>query len=123
MLGAVIVPLNTRHAATEQRAILEDCDPRLLIADAPRRDRAAELGTAVDEVLLAPDEYEQALAEGGVLHGDPAIAEDDLAAIYYTGGTTGRAKGVMLSHRNLVANAFHITVWAGYSDADRVTTS
>jgi long-chain acyl-CoA synthetase len=118
MLGAVIVPLNTRHAATEQRAVLEDCEPRLLIADAMHRDRAAELGTAVSEVLLAPDEYDRALAEGGELHVDPTLAEDDLAAIYYTGGTTGRAKGVMLSHRNLVANAFNITIWAGYGEAD-----
>ena len=118
LLGAAIVPLNTRHAAREQRAVLEDCGARLLLVDETHRDRAGELATAVGDVLLAPDEYERALAVGGEIESGPAIDEDDLAAIFYTGGTTGRAKGVMLSHRNLVANAFHITVWAGYDERD-----
>jgi long-chain acyl-CoA synthetase len=118
LLGAVIVPLNTRHAAAEQRAILADCGARLLIADEAHRERAGALAPAIDAVLLAPDDYERALAESKEVDSDPAIGEDDPAAIFYTGGTTGRAKGVMLSHRNLVANAFHIAVWAGYGEGD-----
>ena len=47
------------------------------------------------------------------------VEEDSLAGLFYTGGTTGAAKGVMLSHRNLVANALHIIIALRYSDADR----
>ena len=118
LLGAVIVPLNTRQSATELRAILADCGARLLLADARHRERAAELASAVEDVLLAPEEYERAVAQAGAVDADPEIGEDDLAAICYTGGTSGRAKGVMLSHRNLVANAFNMTLWTGYDEGD-----
>ena len=117
-MGAVIVPLNPRHAAQEQLAILENCGVRLLIADEAHRQRAGELAAATGEVLLAPGEYERAVAESDEMEWDLAISEDALAVVFYTGGTTGEAKGVMLNHRNLVANAYHITVWAGYNEGD-----
>ena len=117
-LGAVIVPLNTRHAATELRAILDDCGARLLITDEPHQGLASELAATVTAVLLAPGDYERALQTSAELEPDGRIDAEDLAAIFYTGGTTGTAKGVMLTHHNLVANAFHITVNAGYDDGD-----
>ncbi len=49
------------------------------------------------------------------LHG---VDEDDLALLYFTGGTTGRPKGVMLSHRNLVANSFHKTLACRFEPDD-----
>ncbi|HEX5498472.1 MAG TPA: AMP-binding protein, partial [Thermomicrobiales bacterium] len=49
---------------------------------------------------------------------DESLDADDLAAIFYTGGTTGPAKGVMLSHRNLVLNALQMIVGAGYDEQD-----
>jgi long-chain acyl-CoA synthetase len=117
-LGAVIVPLNTRHTTGEQRAILADCGARLLIADVAFGQRAAELATAVETTLLAPNAYEDLLAATAPAALADDIGEEELAALFYTGGTTGPAKGVMLSHRNLVANAFHMTIGAGYDAAD-----
>jgi long-chain acyl-CoA synthetase len=113
--GMVVVPLNTRLATPELRAILADAGARVLLTD---RDPAtvAELADLVEHVVTVPDGYDQLVAAA-----DPAglgemgelgegVDEDDLAALFYTGGTTGRSKGVMLTHRNLVANAFHKTL-------------
>ncbi|MGH2352870.1 MAG: AMP-binding protein, partial [Chloroflexota bacterium] len=58
-LGAVIVPLNTRHALTEHQAILADCGPRLLIVDTAHRHLAEALAPAVETVLPAPEDYER----------------------------------------------------------------
>jgi long-chain acyl-CoA synthetase len=63
------------------------------------------------------DDYEALVAGPPVAA--PGVAEDALAAISYTGGTTGTPKGVMLSHRNLLANALHNLVATGHTTADR----
>jgi long-chain acyl-CoA synthetase len=52
-------------------------------------------------------EYEALIAASEPMP-DAMAAPDDLPAIFYTGGTTGRSKGVMLSHRNITANAFNV---------------
>ncbi|HEY2190925.1 MAG TPA: AMP-binding protein, partial [Actinomycetospora sp.] len=59
-------------------------------------------GEAPEYEALLPDAEPVALPDG-----DDAPGEDDLAGLFYNGGTTGAAKGVMLTHGNLVANAFH----------------
>jgi len=104
-MGAVLVPLNHRLAEAEQRAILDHSGARLLLSD---RDPGG-LASCVDRVVALPDGYETLLAQhaagAGPGHG-VEVGEDDVAVLFYTGGTTGRAKGVTLTHRNLVANAF-----------------
>ena len=56
--------------------------------------------------------FKQALAEGHALVLDaPAIGPNDIAFLQYTGGTTGVAKGAMLSHRNLIANVLQLDAW------------
>ena len=106
--GLVIVPLNTRLATAELQAILADAEARILLTD---RD-PGPLASLVERVVHLGDEYEAALAAASPDAVDlgAGVHEDDVAAMFYTGGTTGRSKGVMLTHRNLIANAYHKTL-------------
>ncbi len=105
--GLVIVPLNTRHSDPERCYSISDSGARVFFTD---RDVAGVDDLGVRQVGLG-DEYEallEAAEDPGTLpDGDDAPGEHDLAGIFYTGGTTGAAKGVMLTHGNLVANALH----------------
>ena len=100
--GLVIVPLNTRHAEPELRYALEDSGTTVLITDR----EAESMRDICEHIIPIGDAYE------ALLDGDPwplgeDVTENDLAGLFYTGGTTGKSKGVMLSHRNLIANTFH----------------
>ncbi|MGI9326642.1 MAG: class I adenylate-forming enzyme family protein [Pseudomonadales bacterium] len=100
--GLVIVPLNTRHAEPELRYALEDAKTKILIAD---RD-VSGLADCVEQVLDL-DAYAALVEKSQPIPLGVDIHENDLAGLFYTGGTTGKSKGVMLSHRNLIANTFH----------------
>ncbi len=110
-LGLILVPLNTRLAARELSEILRDCEPGLLIvhADLERLGREAlkEAGAAI-ECLPARGtggEYEALLRTDGPHRDLPGSGPDEVAQLYYTSGTTGRAKGVQLTHANVVSHA------------------
>ncbi|MGI9235093.1 MAG: class I adenylate-forming enzyme family protein [Woeseiaceae bacterium] len=106
--GFVIVPLNTRHAEPELRYALEDAGATILLAD---RDPGG-LREVVDSVVMIPDEFDVLLDAADKSGLGEGITEDSLAGLFYTGGTTGASKGVMLSHRNLIANTFHFMTMA-----------
>jgi long-chain acyl-CoA synthetase len=101
--GMVLVPLNQRHTEAELRYAIEDAGVSVLFAG---RD-VGSLGESVKHVIDLGDGYERLLAESAAADLPDDLAEDAIAGLFYTGGTTGAAKGVMLTHRNLVANAFH----------------
>jgi len=115
--GLVLVPLNARHTDAELEYALNDSGARLLFT---HRESAALTG-AVERVVSLPDDYESFLDGVPDDPADPwpAPAEDDLAGLFYTGGTTGAAKGVMLTHRNLVANTYHYLSCAEFSPDTR----
>ena len=101
--GLVVVPLNTRHAMAELKYALEDSQTKVLLTD---RD-SGELADCVEHVIMIPDSYDTMLNEAAEIELGINLEESDLAGLFYTGGTTGKSKGVMLSHRNLIANTFH----------------
>jgi long-chain acyl-CoA synthetase len=116
--GGVFVPINTRLALPEIAYWLNDSASEILcIGD----EFLAMLPTLRKELhSLRHIVYigEAGVAPDGLIAADDLIAAhapapgferaaDDLVALYYTGGTTGKSKGVMLSHRNLIANAFN----------------
>jgi long-chain acyl-CoA synthetase len=103
--GFVLVPVNSRLAPAEMRAILADAGVSLLFADAEYPGAAD-----VKQVLTMPGDYEDLIASVGQADeaalGD-GVTEDDLAALFYTSGTTGAAKGAMHTHRSLISSALH----------------
>ncbi|MDJ0788089.1 MAG: long-chain-fatty-acid--CoA ligase [Myxococcota bacterium] len=101
--GFVVVPLNTRHAEPELAYALRDSGAKVLLTDRP----AGALGEIVEQVVQLPDAYDERLAAATPRDLGVGVSETDLAGLFYTGGTTGASKGVMLSHRNLIANTFH----------------
>src|SRR5690606_34148105 len=112
--GAVMVPVNTRWSLPAEIHCLNDSGARLLLADAAHHDDARRLQEEcprLERVLHADDgpageldDYESLLERHDPIP-DAMRGGDDLAALFYTGGTTGRAKGVMLSHANFIANS------------------
>ncbi|HYH90990.1 MAG TPA: AMP-binding protein [Solirubrobacteraceae bacterium] len=108
--GGVLVSLNYRLAPEELRFIVEDAELSGLITDPEHHD----LGRALGCPLI---EWEELLTGRPRARRD--LPPDTLAAISYTGGTTGRPKGVMLSHGNLLANAQHNLAATGHRPDQR----
>ena len=114
--GGVFVPINIRLAPPEIAFWLNDSGAEILFVDDTFLDAVRALDGKLETVRefvymgdgAAPDgmrAYEDMLLDPIP---DSMRGYEDLAGLFYTGGTTGRSKGVMLSHRNLVSNSYHI---------------
>src|ERR1700736_4869891 len=104
--GAVYLPLNTAYTLNELEYFITDAEPALVVCDPSKASCigaiAAKVGARVEP--LVPDGKESltdAAAKARPEFATVARADDDLAAILYTSGTTGRSKGAMLTHDNL----------------------
>ena len=121
--GAVFLPLNTAYTPAEVDYFVRDAEPRLLVCDPTKREALQASADAVgarivtldakgegelaDKALDLPDDFSTVPREDG-----------DLAAILYTSGTTGRSKGAMLTHANLVSNALALKEIWHFTDKD-----
>ena len=122
--GAIYLPLNTAYGPAEVGYFLNDAEPRVVVTRPEDAAWTREIMAASgDGHVLTLDD-----AGGGDLiertgDRDPefatvAAAADDIAAILYTSGTTGRSKGAMLSHGNLAANALTLHRAWGFVSGD-----
>jgi malonyl-CoA/methylmalonyl-CoA synthetase len=120
LVGGVVVPVNTQYRKTELRHIFGDAGVRVCLTDANVRPELE--GVRVDlpdleTVVEVGKGLENFLGGASSTYGGELPAGEDLAAIAYTSGTTGRSKGAMLLHRNLVANAEAVcTAWRWTAD-------
>ena len=127
--GAVFLPLNTAYTPAEIEYFLTDAEPRIFFCDPSKADAlapVAEKAGAKLETLgvwVSGEPYENA---GTFLTKVPEQAHfatverdtDDLAAILYTSGTTGRSKGAMITHGNLWSNAATLVDFWGFTSDD-----
>jgi long-chain acyl-CoA synthetase len=116
--GRVVNDLNFRLAPDELAFMLSDSAARVLFVDDARLELGRDLCERCGVRLVHLGEEYESLQDAAPAE-PPDLPGDTLAAISYTGGTTGRPKGVMLSHANLVVNAKHFMYSDGLRAGDR----
>ncbi|HSG54360.1 MAG TPA: AMP-binding protein, partial [Paracoccaceae bacterium] len=121
--GAIFLPLNTAYTAPEIDYFVGNATPKLLLADGAKAEGLTPVAQAHGATLMVLN------GDGSGSFADLVNAQsdsftpvergaDDLAAFLYTSGTTGRSKGAMLTHGNLLSNAQVLTREWRFTDAD-----
>ncbi|MDB5608671.1 MAG: malonyl-CoA synthase [Bradyrhizobium sp.] len=121
--GAVYLPLNTAYTLNELEYFITDAEPSMVVCDPSKAEGigaiAAKVGAKI--MTLGADgkgTLTDAAAKAKPEFATVARADDDLAAILYTSGTTGRSKGAMLTHDNLASNSLSLVGYWRFTDKD-----
>jgi malonyl-CoA/methylmalonyl-CoA synthetase len=122
--GYVYLPLNTAYQSSEIEYFVSNAEPTVVVCSPKNFSWTKAIADAanVAHVFTLDDDGTgtliDACATQSTTHRIAEKREDDLAAILYTSGTTGRSKGAMLSHKNLLSNASMLVDYWGWSDRD-----
>ena len=121
--GAVYLPLNTAYTLNELDYFISDAEPSLVVCDPSKAEGIGAIAAKVKAKVetLGPDgkgSLTDAAAKADAAFATVARANDDLAAILYTSGTTGRSKGAMLTHDNLASNSYSLVDYWRFTDKD-----
>lgn len=133
--GATFVPVNPLLRSRQVAHILRDCNVRLLITSAARLDSLSEMLTECHDLhtVVTVDgvpeglpnhvtgaTWDAFLRKGGIRRPNHRVIDTDMVAILYTSGSTGLPKGVVLSHRNMVAGARSVSQYLENTSDDRI---
>jgi malonyl-CoA/methylmalonyl-CoA synthetase len=122
--GYVYLPLNTAYQAAEMQYFIENAEPALVVCSSKNYPWVSKVASkaGTKHVLTLDDNRTGTLLEHAGKLSDTfktvATKDDDLAAILYTSGTTGRSKGAMLTHKNLYSNAQVLQRYWGWIKGD-----
>jgi len=121
--GAVYLPLNTAYTLNELDYFIGDAEPSLVVCDPSKAEGLAPIAAKVKakvETLGADGKgsLTEAADKARSEFATVARANDDLAAILYTSGTTGRSKGAMLTHDNLASNSLSLVGYWRFTEKD-----
>jgi malonyl-CoA/methylmalonyl-CoA synthetase len=121
--GAVYLPLNTAYTLNELDYFIGDAEPSLVVCDPSKAEGLAPIAAKVKAKVetLGPDgkgSLTEAADKASSEFATVSRVNDDLAAILYTSGTTGRSKGAMLTHDNLASNSLSLVGYWHFTDKD-----
>jgi malonyl-CoA/methylmalonyl-CoA synthetase len=121
--GAVYLPLNTAYTLNELEYFITDAEPSMVVCDPSKAEGIGAIAAKVGARIMTLGADGKGSLTDAAAHAKPefatvARADDDLAAILYTSGTTGRSKGAMLTHDNLASNSLSLVDYWRFSDRD-----
>src|ERR1700741_3319219 len=121
--GAIYLPLNTAYTLNELDYFITDAEPSLVVCDPAKAEGIRAIAAKVGARVEALDSHGKGTLTEAAAKASPDFAtvprrNDDLAAILYTSGTTGRSKGAMLSHDNLASNSLTLVDYWRFTDKD-----
>ncbi|MDR3483365.1 MAG: malonyl-CoA synthase [Bradyrhizobium sp.] len=121
--GAVYLPLNTAYTLNELEYFITDAEPSMVVCDPARAEGIGAIAAKVRAGIMTlgadgKGSLTEAAAKAKPEFATVARNNDDLAAILYTSGTTGRSKGAMLTHDNLASNSLSLVDYWRFSSKD-----